>query len=118
MCGIVGVAAFAGAKPPTEDQIRSMCDTIQHRGPDGEGIEVRDNIGIGMRRLAIIDIAGGDQPIFNEDRTVRTVFNGEIYNFRELRSELEQCGHQFETSSDTEVLVHGFEEWGWIYLVI
>ncbi len=112
MCGIAGVAAFAGSTPPTETQIKRMCDSIVHRGPDDEGIEVRENVALGMRRLAIIDLAGGKQPVFNEDHTVRTVFNGEIYNFRELRRELEQCGHTFTTSSDTEVLVHGYEEWG------
>lgn len=112
MCGIAGVAAFAGASPPTEIQIRRMCDSIVHRGPDDEGLEVRDNVALGMRRLAIIDLAGGKQPVFNEDHTIRVVFNGEIYNFRELRHELEQHGHIFTSSSDTEVLVHGYEEWG------
>jgi len=112
MCGIAGIAAFAGSSPPTEPLIRAMCDTIVHRGPDDEGLDVRDNVALGMRRLAIIDLAGGSQPVFNEDRSVRTVFNGEIYNFQELRRELELCGHTFTTSSDTEVLVHGYEEWG------
>lgn len=112
MCGIAGIAAFAGSSPPTETQIKRMCDSIVHRGPDDEGLEIRDNVALGMRRLAIIDLAGGKQPVFNEDRTIRTVFNGEIYNFRELRSELERYGHTFTTSSDTEVLVHGYDEWG------
>ncbi|MBT8440312.1 MAG: asparagine synthase (glutamine-hydrolyzing), partial [Gammaproteobacteria bacterium] len=112
MCGIAGIAAFAGASSPDENLIRSMCDTIVHRGPDDEGIDVRDNVALGMRRLAIIDLSGGKQPVFNEDHTVRTVFNGEIYNFRELRALLEKKGHRFSTSSDTEVLVHGYEEWG------
>ena len=112
MCGIAGVAAFTGSTPPTLPLIKAMCDTIVHRGPDDEGLDVRDNVALGMRRLAIIDLAGGSQPVFNEDRSVRTVFNGEIYNFRELRRELEQCGHTFTSSSDTEVLVHGYEEWG------
>lgn len=112
MCGIAGIAAFQGAAPPSIGQISRMCDTIVHRGPDSEGLDVRDNVALGMRRLAIIDIAGGSQPVFNADRTVRTVFNGEIYNFRELRRELEQRGHRFTTSSDTEVLVHGYVEWG------
>jgi len=112
MCGIAGIAAFAGASSPNEYMIRAMCDTIVHRGPDDEGIDVRDNVALGMRRLAIIDLPGGKQPVFNEDHTVRTVFNGEIYNFRELRAQLEKSGHKFSTSSDTEVLVHGYEEWG------
>lgn len=112
MCGIAGIAAFAGGRPPTEPQIRAMCDTIYHRGPDSEGIEVQHNVALGMRRLAIIDLAGGKQPVFNEDKTIRTVFNGEIYNFRELRKQLEGFGHRFQTRSDTEVLVHGYEQWG------
>lgn len=112
MCGIAGVAALTNSQPPSQDQIRRMCDSIVHRGPDDEGIDVRDNIALGMRRLAIIDLAGGNQPVFNEDRSIRTVFNGEIYNFRELRRELEKHGHVFTTSSDTEVLVHGYEQWG------
>ena len=112
MCGIAGIVAFAGAVSPDENLIRAMCDTIVHRGPDDEGIDVRDDVALGMRRLAIIDLPGGKQPVFNEDHTVRTVFNGEIYNFRELRAQLEKSGHQFSTSSDTEVLVHGYEEWG------
>ncbi|NNM20020.1 MAG: asparagine synthase (glutamine-hydrolyzing) [Gammaproteobacteria bacterium] len=112
MCGIAGIAAFSGARPPSEPQIRAMCDTIIHRGPDDEGIDIRDSVALGMRRLSIIDLTGGRQPVFNEDRSVRAVFNGEIYNFRELRSALEQRGHKFTSSSDTEVLVHGYEEWG------
>lgn len=89
-----------------------MLASIYHRGPDGEGKFERPGLTLGMRRLAIIDLAGGDQPIFNEDRSVAVVFNGEIYNFRELRTELERHGHRFETRSDTEVLVHGYEQWG------
>ena len=112
MCGIAGVAAFGSHEPPTPELIRRMCGTIVHRGPDDEGVEVADGVGIGMRRLSIIDLQGGRQPIHNEDRSIRTVFNGEIYNFRELRRDLESRGHTFATASDTEVLVHGFEEWG------
>ncbi len=112
MCGIAGVATFGSLGPPSERQLRAMCDTIVHRGPDGEGIDICENVGLGMRRLAVIDVAGGNQPVFNEDRTVRVVFNGEIYNFRELRGQLEKSGHRFRSRSDTEVLVHGYEEWG------
>ena len=112
MCGIAGIAAFPAAPDPTMAQIKAMCDTIAHRGPDDEGIDVRGGIAFGMRRLAIIDLRGGRQPIFNEDQTVRTVFNGEIYNFRELRTDLRKKGHIFSTDSDTEVLVHGYEEFG------
>ncbi len=89
-----------------------MCETILHRGPDDEGIHVEGGVGLGMRRLSIIDLSGGRQPIFNEDRTVRTVFNGEIYNYRELRQRLSGRGHRFETNSDTEAIVHAYEEYG------
>jgi asparagine synthase (glutamine-hydrolysing) len=89
-----------------------MCDLIRYRGPDEEGIWVYDNVGLGMRRLSIIDLAGGSQPIFNEDRTVATVFNGEIYNFIQLRERLQRSGHTFRTNSDTEVIVHLYEEMG------
>jgi len=89
-----------------------MCNAIVHRGPDDEGIYVKDGVGLGMRRLSIIDLAGGHQPVFNEDRTVLVVYNGEIYNFPELRPELEARGHRFYTHSDTEVIVHLFEEMG------
>ncbi len=89
-----------------------MCDTIVHRGPDGEGVGIVDHVALGMRRLSIIDIEGGSQPIFNEDRTVRVTLNGEIYNFRELRRQLEAAGHRFSTRSDTEVIVHAYEEFG------
>lgn len=89
-----------------------MNDALWHRGPDDEGYLVRDRVGLGMRRLSIIDVAGGRQPIHNEDKSVWAVFNGEIYNFDELRDELEQLGHQFYTRSDTETLVHLYEEYG------
>jgi asparagine synthase (glutamine-hydrolysing) len=89
-----------------------MLERIVHRGPDDAGVHVGDGVAIGMRRLSIIDVAGGHQPIANEDGSVLTVFNGEIYNFRELRLELERAGHQFRTRTDTEVIVHGYEEWG------
>jgi asparagine synthase (glutamine-hydrolysing) len=112
MCGIVGIAALREAPSPSQIQLQAMCNTIVHRGPDDEGIAIQDAVGLGMRRLAIIDVQGGQQPIYNEDRTVRTVFNGEIYNFRELRRDLQRAGHVFTTQSDTEVLVHAYEEYG------
>ncbi len=112
MCGIAGIVPLAGTSPVCMDRLRAMCDAIVHRGPDEEGMEIRDRVGLGMRRLSIIDLAGGHQPIHNEDRTVRVVFNGEIYNYRELRRELEQKGHRFATASDTEVIVHLWEEVG------
>ena len=89
-----------------------MCDVIRHRGPDDEGVHVEPGVGLGMRRLSIIDLSTGHQPIHNEDQTVWIVFNGEIYNYRELRRELEAAGHRFYTSSDTETIVHAYEEWG------
>jgi len=92
--------------------IRAMCDAIVHRGPDDEGIYAQGPVGLGMRRLSIIDLAGGHQPIFNEDRSIAIVFNGEIYNFPELRPELERRGHRFTTNSDTEVIVHLYEDMG------
>jgi asparagine synthase (glutamine-hydrolysing) len=112
MCGIVGIAALNGAIPPVADQVRGMCATIAHRGPDDESVDIRNGIGFGMRRLSIIDLAGGRQPIFNEDGTIRVVFNGEIYNFKELRHDLEQRGHHFATHTDTEVIVHAYEAYG------
>ncbi len=96
----------------TEQQIRRMCDQIIHRGPDDEGIYVDQTVGLGMRRLSIIDLSGGHQPISTEDRNARIVFNGEIYNFPELRAELENLGHRFYTKTDTEVIIHLYEEMG------
>ncbi len=112
MCGIAGIAAFRGARGPLRELIHAMCETIVHRGPDDEGLHVEGGVGLGMRRLSIIDLGGGRQPIWNEDRTVLTVFNGEIYNYRELRKDLEARGHRFATRSDTEVIVHAYEEYG------
>ena len=111
MCGICGIWNFSDPAAGRE-RIDRMLDTIVHRGPDGGGLLDRPGLALGMRRLAIIDLVGGDQPIFNEDGSVAVVFNGEIYNFRELRAELERGGHRFATRSDTEVLVHGYEQWG------
>jgi len=103
----------AGAGETVEAaKVHTMCQTIIHRGPDDEGIYVKGAVGIGMRRLSIIDLGGGHQPIHNEDRSVWVVYNGEIYNFPELRAELESRGHQFYTHSDTEVIVHLYEELG------
>jgi asparagine synthase (glutamine-hydrolysing) len=112
MCGIVGIAPFNASVIPTSNELALMCDSIIHRGPDDDGMEIRGGIALGMRRLSIIDLAGGSQPIANEDGTVRVVFNGEIYNYRELRSELIRCGHRFATNCDTEVIVHAYEEYG------
>jgi len=118
MCGIAGFAEnshFESPEPHRERDraiVQRMCDAIRHRGPDDEGIHVERGVGLGMRRLSIIDLSTGHQPIHNEDRTVWLVFNGEIYNYRELRQELEAAGHVFYTSSDTETIVHAYEQWG------
>ncbi|MCU0574513.1 MAG: asparagine synthase (glutamine-hydrolyzing) [Syntrophobacteraceae bacterium] len=112
MCGIAGIACRDDLPPPSLDSLDGMCRTIVHRGPDEQGMAVHDRVGMAMRRLSIIDLAGGAQPIYNEDRSVWVVFNGEIYNYRELRRELESAGHVFRTNSDTEVIVHAYEELG------
>ena len=112
MCGIAGIAVFNNGPSPTWHQLKAMCDTLSHRGPDDQGIDILGNVALGMRRLAVIDVEGGIQPIFNEDRSIRTVFNGEIYNFQDLRWELSKRGHIFRTNSDTEVIVHAYEEYG------
>src|SRR5579864_6791815 len=101
MCGIAGFVGRDGERAIAED-VRRMTDRIVHRGPDEEGIAAHGNVGLGMRRLSIIDLSGGSQPIYNEDRTVMVVFNGEIYNFPELRRHLQSRGHQFSTHTDTE----------------
>ncbi|MGB3562080.1 MAG: asparagine synthase (glutamine-hydrolyzing) [Thermoanaerobaculia bacterium] len=112
MCGIAGIVAFDGGERPTSRQLSEMCKTLTHRGPDDEGQFVDGEVGLGMQRLAIIDLDSGQQPIFNEDRSVCTVFNGEIYNFLELRRELEASGHRFASHTDGEVIVHLWEEHG------
>ncbi|HSL21363.1 MAG TPA: asparagine synthase (glutamine-hydrolyzing) [Vicinamibacterales bacterium] len=111
MCGIAGKVNFDGGAVD-RDLLRAMTDAVTHRGPDAAGYHAAPGVGLGHRRLSIIDLATGDQPIANEDGTVWTVFNGEIYNFAEVRTELEAAGHRFRTRSDTEVIVHGYEEWG------
>ena len=111
MCGIVGIAG-SSTRPVDESVLRSMNDSLWHRGPDDDGFFVRDRVGLGMRRLSIIDVAGGRQPIHNEDQSVWAVYNGEIYNYNELRDDLQRRGHHFYTRSDTETLVHLYEEYG------
>jgi asparagine synthase (glutamine-hydrolysing) len=112
VCGICGLISLDGATPPDADALARMNESLVHRGPDSDGIVVDGPAGLAARRLSIIDLAGGDQPIANEDRTVHVVQNGEIYNYRALRAELEQRGHAFSTHGDTEVLVHLYEERG------
>ena len=108
MCGIAG---FISSSKDKKKIIKAMTDKIIHRGPDAEGFYVDNDIALGHRRLSIIDLSRGDQPIYNEDKSVVVIFNGEIYNYLELKTELEKKGHKFKTSCDTEVLVHGYEEW-------
>lgn len=112
MCGITGFADFQSPTAPGMARLEAMTATLTHRGPDAGSTEIAAGVGLGMRRLSIIDVAGGRQPVYNEDRSVRVIFNGEIYNFRELRRELRAAGHVFATQSDTEVLVHAYEAYG------
>lgn len=112
MCGIAGIVKSQPEGGVDHATIHRMCEAIVHRGPDDEGIFVKGGVGLGMRRLSIIDLAGGHQPVFNEDKTIWVVFNGEIYNFPELRGELEKRGHRFYTHTDTEVIVHLYEDLG------
>ena len=112
MCGIAGIVHRDGDHPVRESSIRTMCAAIAHRGPDDEGVWVEGRVGLGMRRLSIIDLAGGRQPISSEDGTKTIVFNGEIYNYHELRRALIAKGHRFATRSDTETIVHLYEERG------
>jgi asparagine synthase (glutamine-hydrolysing) len=112
MCGICGQFNFEQQEPVYPKTIRRMARSIVHRGPDDEGYYISGPLGLGFRRLSIIDLAGGHQPMSDKEEGVWVIFNGEIYNFKELRSELENCGHRFQTRSDTEVIVHGYKEWG------
>src|SRR5688572_11976910 len=112
MCGICGQHNFSSGAPVSLVDVKTMAATIAHRGPDDEGYLVDGSIGLGFRRLSIIDLVGGQQPMSDAEQTVWVVFNGEIYNFRELRQQLESRGHRFRTNSDTEAIVHGYKEWG------
>jgi asparagine synthase (glutamine-hydrolysing) len=112
MCGIAGIVNTNPGLPVEQAAVQHMCQIIEHRGPDDQGTYVRNGVGLGIRRLSIIDLPGGRQPIHNEDKSVWVVFNGEIYNFDELRSELQGAGHQFYTNTDTEVIVHLYEAMG------
>src|SRR6185369_9038548 len=110
MCGICGIASARGTVDP--GRLAAMSSTLVHRGPDSDGVFVDGPVGLAARRLAIIDLETGDQPIANEDGTVHVVQNGELYNYPELRAELERAGHTFRTRGDTEVLVHLYEQEG------
>jgi len=111
VCGIAGIVKWNG-RPVLEDEVRAMCRAMVHRGPDEEGVYLGAGVGLGMRRLSIIDLKGGQQPISNEDGSIWVVFNGEIYNHRELRRQLIRDGHTFRTASDTETIVHLYEDLG------
>lgn len=112
MCGLAGIFDTRDRRPIDRDLLTAMADSLSHRGPDGAGFYVAEGVGLAHRRLSIIDLAGGHQPLFNEDHSVSLVYNGEIYNYKELASELRGYGHQFRTVSDTEVVVHAWEQWG------
>ncbi|MDD5645546.1 MAG: asparagine synthase (glutamine-hydrolyzing), partial [bacterium] len=112
MCGISGIITFDKNAHAYKDALYASCRAMKHRGPDEEGFYVGDSILMGHVRLSIIDLETGRQPIFNEDRTVAAVFNGEIYNYPDLKNELKSKGHNFITKSDTEVIVHAYEEYG------
>ena len=109
MCGICG---FTGKLPDSKEVLTRMMDRIKHRGPDSAGQFITDKAAWGFRRLSIIDLDNGSQPMFNEDNSIVIVFNGEIYNYKNLREDLIAKGHVFRNNSDTEVLVHGYEEYG------
>ena len=112
MCGITGFAERSHDAETARKIVKGMADLIAYRGPDGEGYYVDDQVALGHRRLSIIDLEGGKQPMFNEDGNLVVIFNGEIYNFQDLRADLVAAGHTFATKSDTEVLLHGYEQWG------
>jgi len=112
MCGIVGIVESDLSRPVLDADLQRMVRTLVHRGPDEEGSITLNGVGLAMRRLAIVDLAGGQQPVTNETATIQVVANGEIYNFLEVRRELESLGHRFKSNVDVEVLVHGYEQWG------
>ncbi|MBA3374986.1 MAG: asparagine synthase (glutamine-hydrolyzing) [Actinobacteria bacterium] len=112
VCGIAGFVAARSAAPPEASRLRSAIEALAHRGPNDSGLFESDAVALGSTRLSIIDLEGGAQPMTSEDGSVVVVYNGEIWNYRALRAELADCGHRLETNSDTEVLVHGYEEWG------
>ncbi len=112
MCGIVGWLSLDGQKALQVDVARQSVEKLWHRGPDEMGSWMGPGVFLGMRRLSIIDLASGQQPIWNEDHSLCIVFNGELYNFLDLRPQLQARGHIFRTSSDTEVILHAYEEWG------
>ena len=112
MCGIAGIFDSTARREIDRPLLERMNASLFHRGPDAGGLHLEPGLGLAHRRLSIIDLSTGQQPLYNEDGSVAVVFNGEIYNFQELAKELAACGHTFRTHSDTEVIVHGWEQWG------
>jgi asparagine synthase (glutamine-hydrolysing) len=112
MCGITGILHFDKDRKADRSMIKKMADTISYRGPDGEGYYLKNNLSLGHRRLSIIDLSTGDQPMFSEDKSLALIFNGEIYNYIELRDELKKAGHCFKTTSDSEVIIKAYQQWG------
>ncbi len=112
MCGICGQYNFESLAPVRRADIEVMTESISHRGPDDEGYFIAGPLGFGFRRLSIIDLAGGHQPMSDQEESVWVIFNGEIYNFPELKRELQSHGHVFRTNCDTEVIIHGYKQWG------
>src|SRR5579859_3476789 len=112
MCGIAGILHKDPTRGVDREMLRRMTRIIAHRGPDGEGYYENGNIGLGHRRLAIIDLATGNQPMYSRDGDVVLIFNGEIYNYVELKDELNSLGHEFSTTSDTEVIIAAYKQWG------
>ena len=112
MCGICGIYNYRNNEPIQKDVLERMTQSLIHRGPDAEGFFVQGNIGLGHRRLSIIDLLGGNQPMYGDDKNVVIVYNGEIYNYIELRNELKSLGFKFATDSDTEVIIKAYQAWG------
>src|SRR5436190_21628854 len=115
MCGIAGWVNLTKSKDvrgQREAVLHSMCETIVHRGPNSEGLWLDETVALGMRRLSIIDLTTGDQPVFSEDKSIVVMMNGELYNYREVRAELEKKGHKFVTQTDTEIVPHLYQEYG------
>ena len=112
MCGIAGVFHFDHNRPVDQDMLKNMSDVISYRGPDADGFFTNKNVGLAHRRLSIIDLSSGAQPMYNDDGQIVIVFNGEIYNYIEVEQELKALGHTFKTSSDTEVIIRAYEQWG------
>ena len=114
MCGITGILNLKSETPISRNELAAGTDTLMHRGPNQRGVYIspRQNCGLGIRRLSIIDVSGGNQPLYNEDNTIHLVYNGETYNHRPLRDQLETLGHRPQSHSDGEVVLHGYEAWG------